>query len=127
MNLLSAQECGLRENTNLYAYGYFLGLLATSGTETHGTLERVIDPPLEAGKSTYASHLISINSLQFCRRTLTNHDDTSAETLGSQVHDTNLRSDFTNALALVLRLTEKRDEGVSGVRDNGADDTSDVT
>ena len=58
---------------------------------------------------------------------LTNHDDTSTETLGGQGHNTSLRSDSADRLALVFSLSEERDERVSGVGDDGADNTSEVT
>ena len=58
---------------------------------------------------------------------LPNHDHTSTETLGSKVGNTNLASNLADRLALVLSLAELRDKRVSGVGDDGADDTGDVT
>ena len=84
------------------------GLLATSGTHTHGGLERVVDPPLEASQGT-------------------NHDDTSTEALGGKSGETGLRGDGTEGLALVFLLAHQGDQRVSGVRDDGADDTREVT
>lgn len=83
-------------------------LLSTSGAHAHGALERVVDPPLEASEST-------------------DHDNPGAETLGSNVGNTNLANDLTERLALVGRLSELRNEGISGVGDDGTDNTSEVT
>jgi hypothetical protein len=58
---------------------------------------------------------------------LTNHQDTSGETLGGESAPANFRSDLPNRLATVCLFTHLRDKRVSGVRDDGADNTSNVT
>ena len=87
---------------------YKLRLLATRSTHTHGRLEGIVDPPLEASEGT-------------------NHDHTGTETLGGQAGDTDFASDLAETLAPVLSLAHERDERVSGVGDDGADDTGEVT
>ena len=57
----------------------------------------------------------------------TNHDDTSTETLCGKSGETGLRGDGTEGLALVFLLAHQGDQRVSGVRDDGADDTREVT
>ena len=83
-------------------------LLATSSAHAHGRLEGVVNPPLEASQST-------------------NHDNTGTETLGGKSSHTGLGCDGANRLALVLGLAQQRDQRVSGVGNDGADDTSEVT
>jgi hypothetical protein len=58
---------------------------------------------------------------------LTDHDDTGAEALGGQRHDSDLVSDSTDGLALVLGLSKLGDEGVGGVRNDGANNTGEIT
>lgn len=57
----------------------------------------------------------------------TDHENTSPESFRGQGGNTNLRSDSANGLALVLSFAEKRDKGVGWVRNDGADNTSEVT
>ena len=57
----------------------------------------------------------------------TNHEDTSSETLCSQSSESNLAGDGTDRFALVSGLSELRDEGIGRVRDNGTNNTSDIT
>lgn len=57
----------------------------------------------------------------------TDHDNTSAETLGGEADNTGLASNGSSRLTLVLSLSKERDEGVGGVGDDGADDTGEVT
>ena len=87
---------------------YKLRLLATRSTHTHGRLEGIVDPPLEASEGT-------------------NHDHTGTETLGGQAGDTDFASNLAETLAPVLSLAHEGDKLVSGVGDYGADDTGEVT
>ena len=57
----------------------------------------------------------------------TNHDNPSAETLGSQGTETNLAGDGANRLALVFGFTQEGDYRICGVRDDGADNTCEVS
>ena len=84
------------------------GLLATGGAHAHGRLERIVDPPLEAGQST-------------------DHDDTSTEALGGKGNKTGLGGNGTNGLALISGLAHQGDHGISGMGDDGANDTGEVT
>lgn len=103
-------------------------LLATGGAHAHGALEGVVDPPLEASECTCWLHRSEHAFAEMAGMKLrTNHEDTSTETLGREGHNTSLRGDLANTLALVLSLAEEGDERISGVGDNGADDTSEVT
>ena len=83
-------------------------LLATGGTHTHGRLERVVDPPLESSKRT-------------------NHNHTRAETTRRKFRKPDFRRNLSDRLAAVCRLAHLRDERVCRVRDDGADDTGEVT
>jgi len=83
-------------------------LSTTGGTELHNGLEGIVDPPLETSKST-------------------DHEDTSTKTLSHKVLNTDLASNLAEGLALVLSLSELRDERVGRVRDDSADDTGEVT
>jgi hypothetical protein len=56
----------------------------------------------------------------------TDHDNPSADTLGRQGSNSNFTGNGSDGLALVLRLTKQRDERVSRVRDDSADDASQV-
>lgn len=57
----------------------------------------------------------------------TDHDHTSTETLRGKVAPPDLRRDLTNRLALVRLLAHLRDQRIRGMRDDGTDDTSEVT
>ena len=57
----------------------------------------------------------------------TNHDYTCPETLCCKSTKPDLPNDCPEALALILRLAQLRNERVGGVRDDGADDTGQVT
>jgi hypothetical protein len=83
-------------------------LLATSGAHAHGRLKRVVDPPLEASQST-------------------DHDNTSTETLGGKCSHSSLGCDGTDRLALVLGLTQQGDQRVSGVGNDGTNNTGKVS
>lgn len=89
--------------------GSWLGA-STSGLESHGSLEGVVDPPLETGERT-------------------DHQDPCAEP-SPQAFEPNLSIDLPDLLAegaSFLALTvELAHHGVSGVRDDGAEDTSEV-
>lgn len=83
---------------------------SSSGLETAGHLEGVVDPPLETGEST-------------------NHNDSCSETVPETL-ETDFAVDFFNLLAswcVGFSLVEDRNHGVSRVRDDGAEDTSPVT
>ena len=57
----------------------------------------------------------------------TNHEHTGAQTLGGKVDDADLRGNGTERLALVRSLAHLGDERVRRVRDDGADNTGEVT
>jgi hypothetical protein len=73
------------------------------GLETAGNLEGVVDPPLETGQGT-------------------NHEDTGAEASPEAV-ETDSAVDFADGAAL---LVHDGDHGVSGVRNDSAENTSPV-
>ena len=77
--------------------------LATGGLEADGHLEGVVDPPLETGQGT-------------------DHEDSGAEA-APQSLEADLAVDFADGAAL---LVHDGDHGVSGVRDDGAEDTREV-
>jgi hypothetical protein len=89
----------------MHAPLYLLLGSTTRGLETNGGLEAVVDPPLETGECAY-------------------HDDTHAETL-PEAHEADLLDD--SADASLGGLVELGHEGVCGVRDDGAENTGDVT
>ena len=72
--------------------------------EAAGNLEGIVDPPLETSEGT-------------------NHDDTSTETV-PETGESNSGVDLTGGTTL---LVHDGDHGVSGVRDDSAEDTSPVT
>ena len=84
------------------------GLFATGGTHTHGRLERIVDPPLEASQGT-------------------NHDNTGTETLGGKGNKSGLGGDSTDGLALVSGFAQQGDQRVSRVGNDGANNTREVT
>ena len=84
------------------------GLFATGSTQTHGRLERVVNPPLEPSQGT-------------------DHDDTGTKTLGGEGSETSLGGDGTNGFALVFRFAQQGDQRVGRVGDDGANDTGEVT
>ena len=57
----------------------------------------------------------------------TNHNNPRAETLCSESNKANFTSDSGQRLALVRSFTKLRDEWIGGMRDYGANDTSEVT
>lgn len=57
----------------------------------------------------------------------TDHQYTGAETLGCKCNHASFRCDGGNTLALVCGLAHERDDAVSRMRDNSADNTSEVT
>jgi hypothetical protein len=57
----------------------------------------------------------------------TDHDNTSTETLGGKGNETGLGGDGAEGLALVLGLAQQGDQRVSGVGNDGANDTREVT
>lgn len=79
----------------------------TGSLETDGSLEGIVDPPLETGEGT-------------------NHKNSGKET-SPETRETNLGVDVTNTLTLVFRSVHLGDHSISGVRDDGAEDTSQVT
>lgn len=83
-------------------------LFATSRAHTHRRLEAIVNPPLEASECT-------------------DHDYTRTETFRGEVGNANFARDLANTFTLVRLLTHLRDERVSGVGDDGANDTGEVT
>ena len=57
----------------------------------------------------------------------TDHDNTSAETLSGEVSNADFAGDLSDSFALVGSLSELRNEGVSRMGDDGANNTSEVT
>lgn len=78
----------------------------TGAGEADGNLEGIVDEPLEGGEGT-------------------DHEDTETETT-PDARGAELGEDGTNTRGGLI-LVELGDDGVSGVRDDGAEDTSDVT
>lgn len=81
--------------------------ITTRGLETDGSLEGIVDPPLETSKGT-------------------DHKNSGKET-SPETRETDLRVDVTNTLTLVFRSIHLGDHGISRVRDESAEDTSQVT
>ena len=85
--------------------------LSTSGLKTHRDLECIVDNPLKAGKST-------------------NHENSGTKTLPETI-EADLSVDLldlsTSRLGGSTSLVEDGDHGISWVRDDGAENTSDVT
>lgn len=81
--------------------------ITTRGLETDGSLEGIVDPPLETSEGT-------------------NHKNSGKET-SPETRETDLRVDVTNTLTLVFRSVHLGNHGISRVRDEGAEDTSQVT
>ena len=80
------------------------GSLSTGGGETASDLEGIVDDPLEASKGT-------------------NHEDSGTKTLPESV-ETNVGVDLSDGSTL---LVHDGDHGVSWMRNNGAEDTGNVT
>jgi len=78
--------------------------LSTSGLESHGNFECIVDNPLEAGKST-------------------NHENSCSKTFPESV-ESNIGIDFASALT---SLVHDRNHGIGWVRNDGAEHTSSVT
>ena len=76
----------------------------SGGLEAAGNLEGIVDPPLETSEGT-------------------NHDDTGTET----VPETRESNSGVNLAGGTTLLVHDGDHGVSGVRDDSAEDTSPVT
>ena len=74
----------------------------------------------------YLEHKISQLANGIVAKILTDHDNTSSETLCGQGHDADLRGNFADCFTFILCPAELRDERVGGVRDDGTDDTSEV-
>lgn len=81
--------------------------ITTRGLETDGSLEGIVDPPLETSEGT-------------------NHKNSGKET-SPETRETDLRVDVANTLTLVFRSVHLGNHGISRVRDEGAEDTSQVT
>ena len=81
-----------------------MGSLAASGCEADGHLEGVVDPPLETGERT-------------------NHEDSGTETLPETL-EADVSVDLASGATL---LVHDGDHRVSGVRDDSAEDTGEVT
>lgn len=80
--------------------------ITTRGLETDGSLEGIVDPPLETSEGT-------------------NHKNSGKET-SPETRETDLRVDVANTLTLVFRSVHLGNHGISRVRDEGAEDTSQV-
>jgi len=78
--------------------------LSTRGLKSHGNLECIVDNPLKAGKST-------------------NHEDSCSETLPETI-ESNISVDLSNRLS---SLIHDGDTGISWVRYDSAEDTSEIT
>lgn len=95
----------------MFKFCCFCESLSTGGGKTAPNLEGIVDDPLEAGKGT-------------------NHENSGSETLPESVE-----ADFTidlldlgtSGLGRSGSLVEDGDHGISWVRNDGAEDTSDVT
>jgi len=86
--------------------------LSTSGSETTSNLEGIVDNPLEAGKGT-------------------NHENSGSKTLPESI-ESDLGVDLLNlssgrCTSLVLFLVEDGDHGISWVRDESAENTSNIS
>lgn len=81
--------------------------ITTRGLETDGSLEGIVDPPLETSEGT-------------------DHKNSGKET-SPETRETDLRVDVANTLTLVFRSVHLGNHGISRVRDEGAEDTSQVT
>jgi hypothetical protein len=57
----------------------------------------------------------------------TNHDNPSSQSSGGELTPSDLACDLTKALALVGALAHLRNERISRMRDDGADNTGEVT
>lgn len=57
----------------------------------------------------------------------TNHDNTSTQSFRGKRTDSKLGGDLSDGFALVLCFAEERNQRVGGVRDDSADNTSNVT
>lgn len=95
-----------RAQTNLLLLGLFSWGRSTSGGQTDVDLEGIVDEPLEGSQGT-------------------DHEDTHAKTT-PDTNGTHLSEDLTNRRTSGV-LVQLGDDRVSRVRDDGAEDTSDVT
>ena len=96
-------------NTSL-EFCYFWKSLSTGGGKTAPNLEGIVDDPLEAGKGT-------------------NHENSGSKTLPETV-EADLSVDLLDLSSSWLvgsSLVEDGDHGISWVRNDGAENTSDVT
>ena len=82
----------------------YLSSLSTGGGESAPNLEGIVDNPLHASKGT-------------------NHENSGSETLPESV-ETNILVDLTSTLS---GLVHDRDHGVSWMRDDGAENTGNIT
>lgn len=83
-------------------------LLASTSTQACCSLEGIVDPPLQTSEGT-------------------DHENTSGKTASHQVPESDLGCYGANRFALVLSLTDLRDNRVSRMGHNCAHDTSSVT
>ena len=90
-----------------------LGAASSGGLQSDCGFEAIIDPPLKTGKST-------------------NHDDPGSKT-GPQALESDLRVDLSDLasqrgglVGLVSSCDKLGQDGVSWVRDDGAEDTGEV-
>jgi hypothetical protein len=95
-----------RAQTNLLLLGLFSWGRSTSGGQTDVDLEGIVDEPLEGSQGT-------------------DHEDTHAKTT-PDTNGTHLSEELTNRRTSGV-LVQLGDDRVSRVRDDGAEDTSDVT
>lgn len=88
----------------------FLGALSSSGLQSHGRLKGVVDPPLESGQST-------------------DHNNSCAQTSPKSL-ETNVCIDLLNGISdstISLDIVQLRNDGISRVGDNGAEDSCQIT
>ena len=88
----------------------FLDTLSSSGLQSHGRLEGVVDPPLESGQST-------------------NHDDSCAQT-SPKSFETNVCIDLLNGISdstISLNIVQLGINGISRVGDNSAENSCHIT
>jgi len=81
---------------------------SSSGSQTKNGLEGIVDPPLKTSEST-------------------DHENTSTETLCKKILHADFACDLSDGFSFVAGFSELGHEGVGGVRNDGANDTSDVT
>lgn len=88
----------------------FLDSLSSSGLQSDGRLEGVVNPPLESGQST-------------------DHDDSCAQTSPKSL-ETNVSINLLNGISdstISLDIVQLRNNGICRVGDNGAEDSCQIT